>query len=802
MPSDDDLAASPPARPEAGHRLLVGRYSWARKTGADQVNVRRAAPWPYSLSEAMENIIEDWPYLYLYRPLPDQQLARRYRIVGREKSPGSEGIRCPWPEHAEDSYRVETRLGRDKFKTWFLLDDGETCQIRLDDLERADGRRTSAGKMAQDLKASFGTWRLKGTQEEARRVMRPAQAESSREDLSTSSQLSAAGLSELLRRTHGLHFAPYQVASLVTALQAKGFVILSGVSGTGKTQLAVRIAELVVGEAPEVIPVRPDWRDSRSLLGYYNPISEQYVSTSLLRQLLPDHRPAAEIPAAPAEIDFDAVRDRVLARRKDWIPSLGSIVERVEHADRSALSEDDLDEIWRHKRNGIASIGQAVAHRLSDDEGIVREATKLLTTSGSPGQRLIETLHYLHDKGNPWHWARTMRALAAFDLDRTSTIADPEALRKVLAALGYGRRFNLGEAVKRRDPEAIDGALQFLRRRIDEELEGLDRFEKAVAPWIIYEQLVSGQEAPSTGERSTVVDHRFIILDEMNLARVEYYFAEFLSVLESDREPETGVTEQAIRLHHERTLVKDGAADDPNANEIPPELPLPPYLYVVGTVNTDETTHVFSPKVLDRAFSIEFSEVSLRETGSRGESANTGVLGHALARLLGSVSPGEDRQASERALNDARFLNWLVELNGRLQPYDLHFAYRVRDEIARFVGYAMPSPLGDGFREHNGEVFVGAFDAAVLMKVLPKFHGPSAKVRDPLINVLGWAADPDRPDEATQRIRSTLNATDVPPADGLLESARAGGQLMLPRVARKTARMLWEAATTGFTSFA
>ena len=79
----------------------------------------------------------------------------------------------------------------------------------------------------------------------------------------------------------------------------------------------------------------------------------------------------------------------------------------------------------------------------------------------------------------------------------------------------------------------------FLRQKIDEQLGGLNRFEKATAPWAIYEKLVSGEPTPPSPPRPTPLAHRFIILDEMNLARVEYYFAEFLSVLESDRDPET-----------------------------------------------------------------------------------------------------------------------------------------------------------------------------------------------------------------------------------------------------------------------
>ena len=93
----------------------------------------------------------------------------------------------------------------------------------------------------------------------------------------------------------------------------------------------------------------------------------------------------------------------------------------------------------------------------------------------------------------------------------------------------------------------------------------------------------------------------FLILDEMNLSHVERYFADFLSAMEA----RNGV----IRLHDE------GPRDDLNfclprfdgdPVGVPREIPYPPNFFVIGTVNVDETTYMFSPKVLDRAHVIEF----------------------------------------------------------------------------------------------------------------------------------------------------------------------------------------------------
>ncbi len=82
----------------------------------------------------------------------------------------------------------------------------------------------------------------------------------------------------------------------------------------------------------------------------------------------------------------------------------------------------------------------------------------------------------------------------------------------------------------------------------------------------------------------------FLILDEMNLSHVERYFADLLSAIESGEE---------IPLY-------EGNERRANGEVVPRRLRLPDNLFVIGTVNVDETTYMFSPKVLDRANVIEF----------------------------------------------------------------------------------------------------------------------------------------------------------------------------------------------------
>ena len=116
----------------------------------------------------------------------------------------------------------------------------------------------------------------------------------------------------------------------------------------------------------------------------------------------------------------------------------------------------------------------------------------------------------------------------------------------------------------------------------------------------------------------------FLILDEMNLSHVERYFADFLSALESK--------DGYLLLHREGRLLprKHGGSCD-----VPETLPLPRNVFFIGTVNVDETTYMFSPKVLDRANVIEFRVGSdaaskfLRSGGQSIEEIGQAAAGYA-----------------------------------------------------------------------------------------------------------------------------------------------------------------------------
>lgn len=108
----------------------------------------------------------------------------------------------------------------------------------------------------------------------------------------------------------------------------------------------------------------------------------------------------------------------------------------------------------------------------------------------------------------------------------------------------------------------------------------------------------------------------FLCLDEMNLAPVEQYFAEYLSVIESRKSAADGTVKQIRSLKTGAAMVLQSCKRIDKTEEIKTRflrdgICIPQNLIVVGTVNMDETTFSFSRKVLDRAMTIEMNDVDL-----------------------------------------------------------------------------------------------------------------------------------------------------------------------------------------------
>jgi hypothetical protein len=223
--------------------------------------------WSYPLNDEATAALRVWPYLYVYAGQPKQQLVHRFHIVEWRTSTGDAGIECPWPELVNESARDLTRAGSAKsqiFKTWFRANAIETIEppIGLGELERADGTEI----VVQGLLNGFGLWRLRTTALADNDTIDDGYEEPAFAQIASSLAADGIVISEqLLRRYH-------------ISLKSRGFVILSGVSGTGKTWLTEAYAK-AVGAKYLLVPVAPNWTTNEDLLGYFNPVTQVYHNT-------------------------------------------------------------------------------------------------------------------------------------------------------------------------------------------------------------------------------------------------------------------------------------------------------------------------------------------------------------------------------------------------------------------------------------------------------------------------------------------------------------------------------------------
>ena len=255
----------------------------------------------------------------------------------------------------------------------------------------------------------------------------------------------------------------------------------------------------------------------------------------------------------------------------------------------------------------------------------------------------------------------------------------------------------------------------------------------------------------------------FLCLDEMNLAPVEQYFAEYLSVIESRKSHEDGIvttdpiiypeyesernkeTEELVPKLWYKNLVSELLADCPpekafalNKQFINDGISIPQNLIVVGTVNMDETTFSFSRKVLDRAMTIEMNEVDLHG-GLTERNEQIGKLGK--AELIGYAVEGVDVYGANKDVCET-VLTYLDAVNTVLEGTPFKVAYRTRNEFMLYVVNNLPYSKGENEEElSQGYVVARALDEITSMKVLSRIEGDDTKVSDKFLDSLSKAIE-------------------------------------------------------------
>ena len=524
----------------------------------------------------------------------------------------------------------------------------------------------------------------------------------------------------------GLLFSREVVANYVLALQTKRFAILTGISGTGKTRIAIAVAQ------------------------QFPPVRHRKVATS------PDD--VFDIEVMPSQIKYSRMMLPALIRANLSLqPASADLASRQL---RIRYPEGQTTLAYNRSEGG----GTALLFR-----GKFRDWFRANLTEGD---RIWLRLHV----GDTVEFDELEIRLA-----ETKVIEEPGDNYLVVPVR----------------PDWVDnrGLLGYFNPLTD---------QYSTTPFLdlLIRAKSEKERADSVGEDPYPF---FVILDEMNLARVEHYFSDFLSAVESG---------EPIPLH-DNEAVETGEAGP----QIPRQLEVPVNVFFTGTVNVDETTYMFSPKVLDRAFTIEFDQVDL-EGFTRGESheGQSDLDLEPETSLRSKYRPPERQDWVEFSKTAELHHKALLQLHKILQTEHSHFGYRVANEIARFVNLARQQANNTDRAVH------AAFDLAFLQKVLPKFHGTKQELESLLGRLFNFAVygsnhsakgiqHPELKDwkvvegRLTTRTRSqptsgnpspeNVNTTPEPEQ----EPSAGGEPPVFPRTGAKIWRMLDRLQKRGFTSF-
>ena len=263
-----------------------------------------------------------------------------------------------------------------------------------------------------------------------------------------------------------------------------------------------------------------------------------------------------------------------------------------------------------------------------------------------------------------------------------------------------------------------------------------------------------------------------LVLDEMNLAHVERYFADVISGMESGEGCLPNLQKE------------DGTWRPVPGEDADEKLRFPKNLFIAGTVNVDETTYMFSPKVLDRANTMEF-RVETRDL--RADIRKPGKCQPGERSLVrGFLEIARDDGWHPEQSSDEReaFVDHLRGLHGALDG-SFSFGHRVLYEAVRFASLYEASGV-DSVEE--------ALDVQVLQKVLPRIHGSRRRV-EPVLRTVGkfcWDLEPADVGAAGGVTGDGFDPVDPP--DG--EDGPA-----LPRSFDKVKRMTKRLRTDQFVSF-
>ena len=530
--------------------------------------------------------------------------------------------------------------------------------------------------------------------------------------------------------SNGYYFEKELIENYLLSLKVKPFEILTGNSGTGKTKLSQLFAQYISGD---LIQMQSNVDDD----GFFTlKVKTNYSSWENNGWTLPKEELSDIIPINECGAKFDMF--------VDGIPAKGNIKVLVQLYYDNDEIKNHFKNLYEQNPNGFAEL-KILCDDIKDfiSKDYIQPNGKILLKQKS-NQSAYEK--------RQWFAHKNIFNYYPFDSGYSSCNIMVDGMKssariRITPKITFKKNNRLQDYLKENDGKEVDVELNITqfdfedfisnwkcsKARKIESLESLLNESKYIivpvgANWTDNTNIVGYYNVITEDYQSTpaydlikkaqedLENPYFLILDEMNLSHVERYFADFLSAIESGEE---------IPLYGEEKTLK-----------------LPDNLFIIGTVNVDETTYMFSPKVLDRANTIEFDTLHAWEYMVSDPDSNDfeGNIDYLQSPLVDSDISSLNIQDLKEIFTNISFNDdnlWLtlaVELTAfqeSLQGSGFDFGFRVINEILRFmvVAWRYENSPDDW---QNWERY---FDAQIKQKILPKLHGSEKAIGNVLTNL-------------------------------------------------------------------